>query len=273
MNQQAYIESIVEKFRLTKAKPVSIPIDSHANFSIEQCPSSINQVEKMKGVPYAEAIGSVLWATVVSRPDTAFAVGILSQFIQNPGIPHWEGVKRLIAYLRTTKEYWLTFGGKKHTVLEGYSDSDWASQRHRHSISGFTFQYGQGTVSWSSKKQAIIALSSTEAEYIAQTHAAKEAMWLKTFINEIRGGQEGPLTIMADNQSTIALAKDNKFHSCTKHIDLRYHFICEAVEDKRIKMQYIPTTDNVANIFTRALPKPKFVKFVGKLGLAIMKEL
>ena len=136
------------------------------------------------------------------------------------------------------------------------------SQRHRHPISGFTFQYSQGTVSWSSKKQAIIALSSTEAEYVVQIHAAKEAMWLKTFINEIRGGQEGPLTIMADNQSTIALAKDNKFHSRTKDMDLQYHFICEAIRDKRIKMQYILTMDNVADIFTKALPKLKFVNLL-----------
>ena len=170
------------------------------------------------------------------------------------------------------KDLWLTFGGKKQSLLEGYSDLDWASQRHCHSISRFMFHCDQGMISWSLKKQAIIALSSTEAEYIMQTHAAKEAMWLKTFVNEIRGGQMGPLTIMVDNQSTIALAKDNKFYSHTKHIDLHYHFICEAVEDERIKMEYISTADNIVDIFTKALPKPKFTKFIGKLGLAKMKE-
>ena len=157
-------------------------------------------------------------------------------------------------------------------LLEGYSNSDWASQKHRHLISGFSFHYGQGTISWSLKKEAVIALSSTKVEYVAQTHAAKEAMWLKTFVNEVQGGQEGPLTIMVDNQGAIALAKDNKFHLCTKHIDLCYHFICEAVEDKRIKMEYIPTGENVADIFTKPLPKPKFMEFIAKLGLEIMKE-
>ena len=247
-------------------------MEANAQFSVNQCPSMINQVKHMKGIPYSKAIGSVLWATVVSRPDTAYAVGVLSQFIQNPGPAHWEGVKRVISYLLSTKGPWLTFGGKKDVLLEGYSDLDWVSQKHCHSILGFLFHYGQGTISWSLKKQAIIALLSTKAESVAQTHAAKEAMWLKTFVNEVRGGQEGPLTIMADNQGAIALAKDNEFHLCTKHIDLCYHFICEAIEDKRIRMEYIPTGDNVADIFMKPLPKLKFVDFVGKLGLAIMKE-
>jgi hypothetical protein len=120
----------------------------------------------MRGVPYAEAIGSVLWPVVVSRPDTAYAIGVLSQFIQNPAQAHWEALKHVIVYLRCTKDLWLTFGGRTTTLVEGYCDADWASQKHRHSISGYSFHFGNGAVSWSSKKQYIIALSSTEAEYI-----------------------------------------------------------------------------------------------------------
>src|ERR1700678_2659153 len=247
-------------------------METNAHFTVQQCPSTLSQNARMNGVPYSEAIGSVLWATVVSRPDTACAVGILSQFIQNPGLAHWEGVRRLIRYLGTTKDLWLTFGGNKQTLLEGYCDSDWASQAHHHSISGFSFHYGQGMISWSSKKQNIIALSSTEAEYIAETHAAKEGIWLQTFVNEITGRDKEPLTIMADNQKAIALAKDNKFHSQTKHIDLRYHFIREAVEEDKIKMEYVPTTKNVADIFTKALPRLKFEEFVSRLGLVEVQD-
>lgn len=162
--------------------------------------------------------------------------------------------------------------GNKQTLLEGYSDADWASQEGRHSISGFSFHFGVGAVSWSSKRQAIVALSSTEAEYVAQTHAAKKAIWLCAFVNKIRGGEKGPLTILADNQSTIALSKDNKFHSCTKHIDLRYHFIREAVENGKIKMEYLPSGDNIADIFTKPLAKVKFVHFVSMLGLGELVE-
>jgi Reverse transcriptase (RNA-dependent DNA polymerase) len=178
INQHAYIENMVEKFQLTNAKPVSTPMDPGSQFSINQCPTSLNQIARMQGVPYSEAIGGALWPIVMSCPDAVFAIGVLSQFIQNPGPAHWEGLKRIINYLGCTKNLWLTFGGKKNTLVEGFCDSDWASQKHRHSILGYSFHFGMGAITWSSKKQNIIALSSTEAKYIAQTHAAKEAIWL-----------------------------------------------------------------------------------------------
>jgi hypothetical protein len=267
INQRTYIENMVEKFRLTGAKPVTTPMDPGSQFSVDQSPSSLNQIAKMRGVPYMEAIGSVLWPVVVSRPDAAYATGILSQFVQNPGPAHWEGLKRLINYMGCTKNLWLTFGGQKETLIEGFCDSDWASQKHRHSISGYSFHFGMGAITWSSKKQNVVALSSTEAEYVAQTHAAKEAIWLRSFISEIQGKTKAPLTISCDNQGAIALAKDNKFHGRTKHIDLRYHFIREAVEDGKINVKYVPTDDNVSDIFTKPLPRPKFQHFVELLGL------
>ena len=195
-------------------------MEPNTHFLTEQSPATHNQVSRMQGVPYREAIGCILWPAVVSRPDIAFAVGILSQFIQNPGPVHWEAVKRVIVYLGTTKNLWLTFGGKSENLVEGYCDADWASQKHRHSISGYSFHFGQGAISWSSKKQNIIALLSTKAEYIAQTHAAKEAMWMKKFLDEIREPRGGPIRVNCDNQGAIVLAKDSKFHSCTKHIHL-----------------------------------------------------
>ena len=129
------------------------------------------------------------------------------------------------------------------------------------------FHYGVGAVSWSSKKQNIVLLLSTEAEYVAQTHAAKEVIWLRSFISKLTGGDAKPLTISCDNQGAIALAKDNKFHARTKHIDLCYLFIREAVEDGRINMKYIPTDDNVSDVFTKALPRLKFQRMVELLGL------
>jgi hypothetical protein len=267
INQHTYIENMVEKFRLTNAKHVSTPMDPGSQFSIDQCPTSLNQIARMRGVPYSEAIESALWPIVVSRPDAAFAIGVLSQFIQNPGPAHWEGLKCVINYLGCTKNLWPTFGGKKNTLVEGFCDSDWASQKHRHSISGYSFHFGMGAVTWSSKKQNIIALSSMEAEYIAQTHAAKEVIWLQSFISEVQGTGKKKLTILCDNQGAIALSKDNKFHLRTKHIDLRYHFIREAVEDGKIKVNYILTDDNVSDIFTKPLPKLEFQRFVELLGL------
>ena len=268
INQHAYIESLAEKFQLINAKPIKMPIKPGTQYLFDQCPFTPNQVAKMKGIRYNEAIGSILWPAVVSRPDIAYVTSILSQFLQNPGYVHWEGVKRVISYLNTTKNYWLTFGGSTKNLVEGYSDADWASQKDRHSISGYTFFLSQGVISWSLKWQHIIALLSTESEYIAQTHAAKEALWLIGFTDEIRGEKNQPINLYCDNQGAIALAKDNKFHVRTKHIDLRFHFIREAVEDNKILITYIPTEENVADIFTKALVRPKFKGFVGRLGLA-----
>ena len=125
---------------------------------------------------------------------------------------------------------------------------------------------------WSSKKQYIIALLSTEAEYIAQMHAAKEALWICTFWAEMQNAKPETIKLNCDNQGAIALSKDNKFHSRTKHIDIRYHFIHEAVEDGKLAVAYIPTEDNPADIFTKALPKAKFKQFVELLGLRTIRR-
>ena len=127
----------MDKFSLTNVKQVATPMDLNVQFSTNQCLSSMNQLACMKGIPYSEAIGSVLWPVVVSRPDAAYAIGILSQFIQNPGLADWEVLKRLITYLGWMKDLWLTFGGCSKTLVKGYCDADWATNKHQHSISGY----------------------------------------------------------------------------------------------------------------------------------------
>ena len=162
------------------------------------------------------------------------------------------------------KDLWLTFGGQSKPAVEGFCDVDWGGQKHRHSISGYSFHMGAGAISWSSKKQHVVALSSTEAEYIVQMHAAKEVLWLHSFL---WSAPDDLLILNCDNQGVIALTKDNKFHACTKHIDVHYHFIREAVEDGKVMVQYIPTGDNVSDIFTKLLAKAKFQELAELLGL------
>ena len=128
----------------------------------------------MSKIPYREAIGSLMWAAVAKQPDIAFAVSLLSQFLENPGALHWKAVKRVMRYLNGMKNYKLTLG-RNHDGLLGHADADWASQDHRHSISAYIFRFDGGSISWSCQKQNIVSLSSTEAEFIALSHAAKEA--------------------------------------------------------------------------------------------------
>jgi hypothetical protein len=144
--------------------------------------------------------------------------------MQNPGRPHWEVIKRVFCYVN------LVIGGTGKG-LEAFSDADWASQEHRHLISGYIFTMGGGTVSWSFKKQAIVVLSTTEAEYITATHAAKETLWIRMFLAEIVCPLRKPITIHLDNISAISITKNDEYHPRMKHIDIRYHFIRHLVQE------------------------------------------
>jgi len=166
------------------AKTLSTPLDPNTKLSIAQCPATQNEIDAMRDVPYREAIGSLMYAALGSRPDIMFSVSFLSQFMQNPGRPHWDAVRRIFRYLKGTKDHKLVVGGKgkwdwareglkERNGLEGFTDADGATQWHRHAISGYVFTIDGGAISWSSKKQSIVTLSTTEAEYVAATHASQ----------------------------------------------------------------------------------------------------
>jgi hypothetical protein len=180
-----------------------------------------------------------------------------------PGKAHWEALKRVLRYMKGAKDMNLTLG-RSDEGLEGFTDADWASQQDRHSISGYTFRFLGGTVSWSSKRQS---LSSTEAEYIAATHATKEAIWLRFLIGELTSPLEFPTPLFCDNNGAISLAKNPVFHPRTKHIDIRYHYIREKVENREITIIRVSSNENTADIFTKALSRPKFEVFTSSLGI------
>ena len=258
---------MVNKFRLTNSTPVATPMVTGATFLTADSPSTPMQVVRMHRIPYAEVIGSVLWPVIVSQPDAAFAVSTLLQFIQNPRPTHWEALECMIVFLGSMKDLWLIFSRQSKLATEGFCDADWGGQKHHHSISSYSFHMGARAISWSLKKQHIVALSSTKAEYITQMHTAKEVLWLHSFLQELLSTPDDPLILNCDNQGASTLAKDNKFHACTKHIDMHYHFIREVVEDGKVAVQYILTGDNVSNIFTKPLAKAKFQELTELLGL------
>ena len=157
--------------------------------------------------------------------------------------------------------------GTTDSGLEGYTDADGSSQEHRHAISGYVFLMNGGAISWSSKKQGLVTLSTAESEYVAATYAAKEALWLRCVISEVFHPLEKPVTLYSDSQSAIALTKDGSYHAQTKHIDIRYHFIRFEVQKKSINLIYCPTDDMTADILTKALPNIKAKHFAKALGL------
>jgi len=210
-----------------------------------------------------------MYASVGTRPDISFAILTLSQFLDNPGHTHWEAVKCVFRYLLSMKDLQLTFGGGKDG-LEGYTDADGASQEHRCAISGYAFIINGGAVSWSSQKQELITLSTAEAKYIATTHAAKEAIWLRNFIGEVFTPLTEPMTLHCDNQSAIAITTNGNYHARTKHIDIHYHFICFVIDNGSLKLVYCPTDDMTADTLMKALPSPKAKHFAVALGLCAL---
>jgi hypothetical protein len=218
---------------------------------------------------YQSAVGSLMYAMLGTRPDIAFAVSVVSRYASNPSERHKTAVKRIFRYLRGTTNLRLTFKGDL-VYLTGYTDADWAGDPDtRRSTSGYVFNIGSGAISWSSKRQPTVALSTCEAEYVSQTEAAKEAIWLKTLLDQLNPEDSSPVAtiIYGDNQGAIALAKNPQFHARTKHIDIQHHFIRQKVDEGKIELQYVPTAKQVADGLTKALCKDKFLLFRRALGL------
>ena len=224
LSQKSYIDSILRRYNLEDLKPVSTPMDPSARLTSAQSPSTTEELAAMRHVPYHEAVGSLMYATLGTRPDICFAVQTVSRFNSKPGLAHWEAVKRIFRYLKGTKELWLAYGGVTRDLV-GYADADGSMSEDRKAISGYAFIVHGGAVSWSAKRQEIISLSTTESEYIAATYAAKEALWLRQIILQLFGINLDATTLFCDNQSAIALTKEHQYHARTKHIDVRYHFI------------------------------------------------
>src|SRR5271168_4197366 len=261
------IDSILQCYGFEDLKPVSTPMDPSNWLTSTQSPSTTEEVAALCHVPYHEAVGSLMYATLGTRPDICFAVQTVSRFNSKPGLAHWEAVKRIFRYLKGTKDLWLGYGGVTKELV-GYADAGGSMAEDRKAISGYAFMVNGGAVSWSAKRQQIISLSTTESEYVAAVYAAKEAVWLRSLISQLFGIELTTTTLFSDNQSAIALTKEHHYHARTKHIDIRFHFLRWIIEEGRLRLIYCPTDDMVADVFTKALPSAKVKHFAAELGLA-----
>ncbi|KAM1054407.1 hypothetical protein PS2_001749 [Malus domestica] len=266
LSQEKYVERVLERFNMKAAKPVSSPLANHIKLSKESCPKTYEEKEKMAVVPYSSAVGSIMYAMVCTRPDIAHAVGVVSRFLSNPGKDHWEAVKWILRYLKGTSKMCLCFGGSK-PILEGFTDADMGGDLDgRKSTSGYLFTFAGGAVSWQSKLQKCVALSTTEAEYIAATEACKELLWLKQFLQEL-GLKQSDYGIYCDSQSALDLSKNTTYHSRTKHIDIRYHWIRDAIENKLLQLKKIHTDNNSSDMLTKVVTKSKLEFCIKAAGM------
>ena len=267
IDQQRYVNEVIRRFNMEESNPISTPLDVNQKLSKQQCPSTKEEIEYMRSVPYQEAIGCIMYAAQITRSDLAFAVGMLSKFNNNPGKIHWTAVKRLLRYMKGTSELKLEYSKQENSTLIGYCDADWANDvDERKSTTGYLFKYQGGSISWGSKKQATVALSTTEAEYMALSAASQEAIWLKSLYTELLCKSKTDVKIYCDNRSAIHLSKDNMFHGRSKHIDIRHHFVRDLVNSKEINIEYTSTDDMAADVLTKGLPISKHQHCIKLIG-------
>ena len=267
--QRTAIDAIARALHLEGAKTASTPIAVGGRLDRTQCPTTEDAIADMAGVPYREGVGMCMYLAVTSRPDISYTVHRLAKYMANPGRAHWEALKRLVRYLLGTRELWLMYG-RERTGLAGFTDADWGtSDDTRHSVCGYVYTLDGGAISWSAKQQAVVALSSTKAEYIGITHAAKEAMWLRSLLAELVHPDfaDHAVRLYSDNKGAMDLAHNNSFHARTKHIDIRYHFIREAVERKAVELGYRRTEDMPADLFTKPVSRARLEHLRGLMGL------
>lgn len=264
LSQETYIDQLLSKFNLNDCKTVDTPMEVKLNIS--KAEAGLNN-----HLPYQQLIGSLMYLSVLTRPDISYSISFLSQFNNCHANEHWEYAKRVLKYLKQTKSYGIKYCKEGNSEITGYVDADWASNSvDRRSYTGMCFLLSNGAISWECKKQKCIALSSTESEYISLSEACKEALYLKALQYEITNKMY-TISLYNDNQGAQKLCANPVFHKRTKHIDIKYHFCRDLVKDQIVKILYLPTADMPADILTKSLCSTKHYKFMSLLGIVCVE--
>jgi hypothetical protein len=259
ISQAAYIRQILTRFELADIRPLSIPVDPDVTIVADMG-------EAVSSRKFCKMLGAIMYTAIWTRPDLTYAVNRLAQYQDKPCTGHHTALLRLYAYLKYTVDLGITYGPTR-MPLSGYADADGMTTEGRHAVSGYVFCIDGRAISWSSKRQELVTLLTNKVEYITLTHAAKEAIWLSMLRAEIFGLDRCTVPLKCDNNGAIALACNDRYHACTKHIDICYHFIHERVEGSDILLDYIHTSENTADMFTKGLHSAMFNTLVKTIGL------
>ena len=232
LSQALYIDKILARFSMENSKKGTLPFRHGVHLSKEQSPKTLKQKERMSRIPFASAVGSLMYAMLCTRPDIYYAVGIVNRYQSDPGEEHWIAVKYILKYLRRTRDYMLVYSSESLETI-GYTDSYFQGDiDSRKSTSGYVFTLNGGAIGWRSVKQTCVADSTTEAEYVAASEAAKEAVWLKKFLLDLQviPSADRPITRYYDNSRAVAQSKEPRYHKKQKHIERKYHLIRDIIE-------------------------------------------
>lgn len=261
LHQNKYTSDLLQKFGHASCKPGAAPMDRNMKMYATE--------GKLLDDPtqYRKMVGSLIYLTL-TRPDIAFAVGVLSRFMQEPRKPHMAAMKGVFKYLKATVGKGIWFGRRCDPKLHGYCDADYGGDLDgRRSTTGYVFMFGSSPISWSSKLQPTVSLSTTEAEYRAATEAAQECVWLVELMKNLNQKVEHPVLMRCDNISAIKLAQNPVFHARTKHIEVHYHFIREKVLKGEIDLQHVESDEQVADALTKSLTGAQLLKHSKSMGM------
>lgn len=256
LSQRAYFERVLARYGMSDCKPAPTPLPFGVVLDKSQSPSTPEDHHYMKDKPYREVLGSVMYGEIATRFELAFATSKLSKYAINPGKAHWLALMHVLRYIKGTLDHKITYGGKGFTSLApvGYVDSDFAADTDtRRSCGGYIFLQAGGPTAWGCQFQPTVALSTTEAEYMALSRAARQAIWMYSAMSEVGYPQTKPARLIGDNSGSISLTKNAKHNARAKHIDIRHHFIRERVEMGDIAVEYVPSSENLADILTKPL--------------------
>nr|GEW10245.1 retrotransposon protein, putative, Ty1-copia subclass [Tanacetum cinerariifolium] len=262
---------------MDNSKRGHILIQERLNLNKTQGASTPEEVKRMQNIPYASAVGSIMYVGRCTRPDVAFAQNITSRFQHNPGECHWTVVKNILKYLRNTKDMFLVYGGNPEAELrvDCYYDAGFETDRDDiKSQTGYVFVLNGGAVDWKSSKQSTTAMSATEAEYIAASEAAMEAVWIRKFLSGLGIVSKINEPINMFCEYSIALFIDNEpgIQRRARHYHRRYHHVHECIELSEINLLKVNTDDNLADPFTKALPKGKLTQHARGIGLHLVSS-
>ena len=262
LHQEAYANRVLERFNVLDA-PCDIPADPNTVLCAPTKNIDLN-------VPYREAIGSLMFLSVVTRPDLAYIVNFLSRYMCNFDRSHWRAVQRVLKYLKQTPRVGLCYSAsdKSQFHVKAYSDADFGGDRdQRRSTSGCIIQLVNGPIIWCSKGQTVTAQSTAEAEYIAANVAAREMSWLRYFLNDLGFPCANSLNLYMDNTTAISWTKDLIINNKTKHIEIKYHYVRQKVQSKEINTVYVPTHLQLADLLTKNFNKQRFVFLRESIGM------
>jgi hypothetical protein len=270
ITQTRYITDLAKRYGVYDLPPLSLPLPPREKFSLKQCPESEEERAVMKQYPYLALVGALLFVSGQTRPDVAHAMCLLSRFSANPARAHWDALLGVLSYLRHTSNVGLTYSRGGSPALSVYSDADWGMCPDTYkSTTGWLVMLSGGPISWSSKRQSVVAQSTMEAEYVAMSMACREGTWARRWLAEVDGPavHAAPTPLFCDNVAAISITKNPESHQMTKHIVIRYHYVRDQVSLGEFSVFHVPSRDQLADFLTKPASKDVFLQCRARAGI------